>query len=121
MSGLDDDEDNIIVEKEVPKYRIEHSDMKDEELMFKIIKYAAESIEGSIQDKDTAFKLKGLLDKDEALNKASNPQNKPETEELGVWQVVVGKQFTASVTFDAENLLYFQFQELGKYFIVFRS
>lgn len=121
MSGLDDEDDQIVVEKQLPKYRIEYHDMKSDELMLKIIKYAAEAVENSKQDKDTAQKLKRLLDKDPTLNTPSNPQGKPDTEELGVWQVIVGRQFTGSVTFDAENLIYFQFQELGRYFMVFRS
>jgi len=121
MSGLDDEDDQIVVEKQIPKYRIEYHDMKSDELMLKIIKYAAEAVDNSKQDKDTAQKLKRLLDKDPALNVPSNPQGKPDTEELGVWQVIVGRQFTGSVTFDAENLIYFQFQEIEKYFMVFRS
>lgn len=121
MSGLDDEDENVIVEKEIPKYRIEYHDMKSDEFMIKIIKYAAEAMEGSKEDKDTALKLKRLLDKDASLNEPSNPQGKHDTEELGVWQVIVGRQFTGSVTFDAENLLYFQFQDKCKYFMVFRS
>jgi hypothetical protein len=121
MSGLDEEEDNIVVEKEIPKYRVEYYDMKSEELMMKIIKYAAESLEKSINDKDIAFKLKSLLDKDQSLNLPSNPQGKPDTEELGVWQVIIGRLFTASINFDAENLIYFKFQDLNKYFLVFRS
>ena len=59
-------------------------------------------------------------------------------QENGVWQVIIGKQFAASVTFDAKFIYYFQIEEkLGersteektddrlddgrKYFLVFRS
>ena len=42
-------------------------------------------------------------------------------EENGVWQVVIGKQFAASVTFDARFIFYFQLEESRKYFLVFRS
>jgi hypothetical protein len=121
MSGLEDEDDNVVVEKEIPKYRIEFTDMKNEALMLKIIKYAAEAIENSNADNQTATKLKVLLDADQELNLPSNPQNLPDNDEHGVWQVLVGRQFTASVTFDAENLMYFQFSELNKYFMVFRS
>ena len=42
-------------------------------------------------------------------------------EEHGVWQVIIGKQFAASVTFDARYIYYFQVEESRKYFLVFRS
>ena len=53
-----------------------YSDLKVEELMLKIIKYAVESIEGLIQDNKIALKHQDLLDKDESFNTASKPQNK---------------------------------------------
>lgn len=42
-------------------------------------------------------------------------------EENGVWQVIIGRQFAASVTFDAKYMFYFQLEESGKYCLVFRS
>jgi hypothetical protein len=42
-------------------------------------------------------------------------------EEYGVWQVVIGKHFVASLTFDAKHFLYYKFDELKKYFLIFRS
>ncbi len=47
--------------------------------------------------------------------------NSENVEEHGVWQVIVGRQFVASVTFDARYLVYFVFEEISKYFLVFRS
>lgn len=42
-------------------------------------------------------------------------------DEHGVWHVIVGRSYVASVTFDAKYLIYFQFIEHGKYFLCFRS
>lgn len=118
---LDEEEENVVVEKEIPKYRIEYTDMTNEASMLKIIKYASEVLDPNQPDKTAATKLKALLDADKELNIPSNPQNLPDCDEHGVWQVIIGRQFTGSVTFDAENFIYFQFSELRKFFMIFRS
>ena len=74
--------------------------------------------EKEFSDKDFAILLKKKLDNIPILNKASSSQGK---EEHGVWQVLIGKQFAASVTFDARYIYYFQIEETRKYFLVFRS
>ena len=92
--------------------------------MERIIQYVAEIMaEGTeqkpISDKEMAEKLKKRLDIDLDLIKPS--VSNEEIEENGVWQVVIGKQFAASVTFDAKFIYYFQLEESRKYFLVFRS
>ena len=92
--------------------------------MERIIQYVAEIMaEGTeakpISDKEMAEKLKRRLDLDIDLIKPS--VSNEEIEENGVWQVVIGKQFAASVTFDARFIYYFQLEESRKYFLVFRS
>ena len=72
-----------------------------------------------ITDKDLAIKLKERLDLDLELIKPSISNE--EIEENGVWQVIIGKQFAASVTYDAKFIYYFQLEESRKYFLVFRS
>ena len=72
-----------------------------------------------ISDKELAEKLKRRLDLDLELIKPSISNE--DVEENGVWQVVIGKQFAASVTFDARFIYYFQLEESRKYFLVFRS
>jgi len=42
-------------------------------------------------------------------------------DEHGVWQVIVGRNYVASITFDSKYLIYFHFIDLGKYFLCFRS
>ena len=90
----------------------------------RIIQYIAEIMaEGTeakpISDKEMAEKLKRRLDLDLDLIKPS--VSNEDIEENGVWQVVIGKQFDASVTFDAKLIYYFQLEESRKYFLVFRS
>ena len=75
--------------------------------------------EKPISDKDLAIKLKERLDLDLDLIKPS--VSSEEIEENGVWQVIIGKQFAASVTYDAKFIYYFQLEESRKYFLVFRS
>ena len=92
--------------------------------MERIIQYVAEIMaEGTeakpISDKEMAEKLKRRLDLDIDLIKPS--VSNEDIEENGVWQVVIGKQFAASVTFDARFIYYFQLEESRKYFLVFRS
>ena len=72
-----------------------------------------------ISDKELAEKLKRRLDLDIDLIRPS--VSSEDIEETGVWQVVIGKQFAASVTFDARFIYYFQLEESRKYFLVFRS
>ena len=82
------------------------------------------SLIDSIYDKDTCTKLKKCLDTDPELNLPSITSEKDKNnivEEHGVWQVIIGKHFVASVTFDAKQFLYFKFDHLTKYFLIFRS
>jgi hypothetical protein len=75
-------------------------------------------------DKEIASKLKKMLDSDPELNHPSVTNSNTinlELEEHGVWQVVIGRQFVATVSFDAKHLLYFYLDEQEKYILVFRS
>ena len=90
----------------------------------RIMTYIAEIMQGvteqkPISDKELCLKLKEKLDLDIDLIQPS--VSNEEMEEHGVWQVIIGKQFTASVTFDAKFIYYFQLEESRKYFLVFRS
>ena len=90
----------------------------------RIVQYIAEITQDSteskpISDKELAEKLKRRLDLDIDLIKPSISSE--DIEETGVWQVVIGKQFASSVTFDAKFIYYFQLEESRKYFLVFRS
>ena len=90
----------------------------------RIVQYVAEITQEAteakpISDKELAEKLKRRLDLDLDLIKPSISND--DIEENGVWQVIVGKQFAASVTFDARFIYYFQLEESRKYFLVFRS
>ena len=84
-----------------------------------ITQEASEGKEKTLSDKELAEKLKRRLDLDLELIKPSISNE--DIEENGVWQVVIGKQFAASVTFDARFIYYFQLEESRKYFLVFRS
>ena len=118
---LDDDEEQQIVEKTLQDCTIIQTDIKDNEMISKIIKYANDVFENIQSDKQLCTDLKRLLDADPLLNSPSNPQNIPNAEEHGVWQCIIGRQFCASVTFDAEYLIYFSFPKYSKYFMIFRS
>ena len=90
----------------------------------RIVRYIAEITQDApenkpMPDKELAEKLKRRLDLDLDLIKPSISGE--DIEENGVWQVVIGKQFAASVTFDARFIYYFQLDESRKYFLVFRS
>lgn len=123
MADLDEEDDNIIQEKELGRYTIHYSDLKNRDLELKIVRLANDSICNGY-DKEIASRWKELLDKEPELNKPSCPKIGSLTnpvEEHGVWQTIVGRQFVASVTFDAELLLYFKFDDLNKFFLCFRS
>ena len=90
----------------------------------RIVQYIAEITQEAtetkpITDKELAEKLKKRLDLDIELIRPS--VSNEDIEENGVWQVVIGKQFAASVTFDSRFIYYFQLEESRKYFLVFRS
>ena len=109
----------------------EHVEEGDEEAKNKnmkpidrIVRYIAEITQDStdknpMSDKELAEKLKRRLDLDIDLIRPS--VSNEDVEETGVWQVVIGKQFASSVTFDARFIYYFQLDESRKYFLVFRS
>lgn len=118
---LEEEEENQVVEKVVQDSVLLHTDIKNPEIIDKIIKFANEAFEDAKNDKEICTKLKKLLDGDESLNQPSNPHNILNEDELGAWQCIIGRQFCASITFDAEYLIYFMFSKLNKYFMVFRS
>ena len=126
---LQEDKDEMHEKEEEKKIEENHEESGEEgqkklKPMERIIQYVAEIMaEGTeakpISDKEMAEKLKRRLDLDIDLIKPS--VSNEEIEENGVWQVVIGKQFAASVTFDARFIYYFQLEESRKYFLVFRS
>ena len=118
---LDDEDEPVVQEKVLEESALIQTDIKDAEIIDKIVKYANEAFENAPSDKQIATNLKKLLDSDKSLNIPSNPQGVPNYDEQGVWQCIIGRQFCASVAFDAELLIYFVFPKLNKYFLVFRS
>jgi hypothetical protein len=125
LKPLNLDDENKEAEEEEKKEEVNEEDKKDiKKPMDKIITYVAEILaenteEKKLSDKEIAQKLKVKLDEDNDLNQPS--VSNEDIEESGVWQVCVGKQFAASVTFDAKYIYYFQLEESRKYFLVFRS
>ena len=147
----DDEDKDVKKELVIPKYTLLYEDMEveikqeaqeekkpeehveegDEEAKNKnmkpidrIVHYIAEITQDStdknpMSDKELAEKLKRRLDLDIDLIRPS--VSNEDVEENGVWQVVIGKQFASSVTFDARFIYYFQLDESRKYFLVFRS
>ena len=124
-----EDKDDIHDREEEEKKDEEHHSESGEEKKHlkpieRIVQYVAEITQEAteakpISDKELAEKLKRRLDLDLDLIKPSISND--DIEENGVWQVIVGKQFAASVTFDARFIYYFQLEESRKYFLVFRS
>ena len=108
-------EENVEQEKEL-------SDLETIlKLLAEILQENAEAKEGTpkFTDKELAMKLKEKLDREPRLMRPS--VSNEEVEENGVWQVIIGKQFAASVCFDSKYIYYFQLEESRKYFLVFRS
>ena len=128
---MQEDKDDMHEREEEEKKPEEHVEEGDEEAKNKnmkpidrIVRYIAEITQDStdknpMSDKELAEKLKRRLDLDIDLIRPS--VSNEDVEENGVWQVVIGKQFASSVTFDARFIYYFQLDESRKYFLVFRS
>ena len=126
-----EDKEDMHDRDEEEKKPEEHVEEGDEEAKNKnmkpidrIVHYIAEITQDStdknpMSDKELAEKLKRRLDLDIDLIRPS--VSNEDVEENGVWQVVIGKQFASSVTFDARFIYYFQLDESRKYFLVFRS
>ena len=126
-----EDKEDMHDRDEEEKKPEEHVEEGDEEAKNKnmkpidrIVRYIAEITQDStdknpMSDKELAEKLKRRLDLDIDLIRPS--VSNEDVEENGVWQVIIGKQFAASVTFDARFIYYFQLDESRKYFLVFRS
>ena len=126
-----EDKEDMHDRDEEEKKPEEHVEEGDEEAKNKnmkpidrIVRYIAEITQDStdknpMSDKELAEKLKRRLDLDIDLIRPS--VSNEDVEETGVWQVVIGKQFASSVTFDARFIYYFQLDESRKYFLVFRS
>jgi hypothetical protein len=122
--NLDDENKEVEEEEKKEEANVDENEKDKKKPMEKIITYVAEILaenteEKKLSDKEIAQKLKVKLDEDNDLNQPS--VSNEDIEENGVWQVCVGKQFAASVTFDAKYIYYFQLEESRKYFLVFRS
>ena len=122
--NLDDENKEAEEEEKKEEANVDENEKDKKKPMDKIITYVAEILaenteEKKLSDKEIAQKLKVKLDEDNDLNQPS--VSNEDIEENGVWQVCVGKQFAASVTFDAKYIYYFQLEESRKYFLVFRS
>ena len=122
--NLDDENKEVEEEEKKEEANVDENEKDKKKPMEKIITYVAEILaenteEKKLSDKEIAQKLKVKLDEDNDLNQPSISNE--DIEEHGVWQVCVGKQFAASVTFDAKCIYYFQVEESRKYFLVFRS
>ena len=122
--NLDDENKEVEEEEKKEEANVDENEKDKKKPMDKIITYVAEILaenteEKKLSDKEIAQKLKVKLDEDNDLNQPSISNE--DIEEHGVWQVCVGKQFAASVTFDAKYIYYFQLEESRKYFLVFRS
>ena len=126
---LQEDKDDLHEREEEEKKPEENPEESGEEKknlkpIDRIVQYIAEITSEAnektpLTDKELAEKLKRRLDLDVELIRPS--VSNEDVEENGVWQVVIGKQFAASVTFDARFIYYFQLDESRKYFLVFRS
>ena len=126
---LQEDKDDLHEREEEEKKAEENPEESGEEKknlkpIDRIVQYIAEITSEAnektpLTDKELAEKLKRRLDLDVELIRPS--VSNEDVEENGVWQVVIGKQFAASVTFDARFIYYFQLEESRKYFLVFRS
>ena len=126
---LQEDKDDLHEREEEEKKPEENPEESGEEKknlkpIDRIVQYIAEITSEAnektpLTDKELAEKLKRRLDLDVELIRPS--VSNEDVEENGVWQVVIGKQFAASVTFDARFIFYFQLEESRKYFLVFRS
>ena len=113
-------------EEKKPEEHVEEGEEENKNVkpIDRIIRYIAEITQDvteqkPMSDKELAEKLKRRLDLDPDLIRAS--VSNEDVEENGVWQVVIGKQFASSVTYDARFIYYFQLDESRKYFLVFRS
>ena len=126
---LQEDKDDLHEREEEEKKPEENPEESGEEKknlkpIDRIVQYIAEITQEAnektpLTDKELAEKLKRRLDLDIDLIRPS--VSNEDVEENGVWQVVIGKQFASSVTFDARFIYYFQLEESRKYFLVFRS
>ena len=126
---LQEDKDDLHEREEEKKKAEENPEESVEEKknlkpIDRIVQYIAEITQEAnektpLSDKELAEKLKRRLDLDIDLIRPS--VSNEDIEENGVWQVCIGKQFAASVTFDARFIYYFQLEESRKYFLVFRS
>lgn len=130
----EEEDDEVQVKVKIPKYKLLHNDI-DKAILDKVLECivyynidATLSLPDAKFDKDIATKLKRKLDEDPELNIPSSTSqdsiyiyNIENVEEHGVWQVLIGKHYVASVSYDAKYLVYFYFEDLAKYFLVFRS
>ena len=113
-------------EEKKPEEKLEEGEEKNKNLkpIDRIVRYIAEITQDvkddkPMPDKELAEKLKKRLDLDIELIQPSISNE--DIEENGVWQVVIGKQFASSITFDSKFIYYFKLDESRKYFLVFRS
>ena len=104
------DDDNQERQVDVPRYRINHSEMPTQTLE-KVVVMAGKSISTHKLEKEACQDLIKKLNEDKELENLGQ----------GQWQCFIGKHLSASVSFDTGVLVFFDLLEQNKSVLVFKS
>ena len=101
-------QDNL--KEDMKNVRIHCSDFK-KVMEEQAVKYSVEAMGKGKMDKDCASYIKSKIDTDKQF----------EDESIGAWQVIVGKSFAASLTYNTNFLMFFDLIKQRRTILIFRT
>lgn len=96
--------------EDMKNVRIHSSDFS-KAMEAKAVKYASEAMGKGKMDKDCASYVKSKVDIDTDFNDSS----------IGAWQVIVGKSFSASLTYHTNFMMFFELIKQRRTILVFKT
>jgi hypothetical protein len=110
-SESDDDERQMNSAKEDMKNARIHTSDFSKGMETKAVRYATEAMGRGKMDKDCASYIKQKVDTDAEFNDGS----------IGAWQVIVGKSFAASLTYNTNFMMFFDLIKQRRTILIFKT
>ena len=110
-SGDEDEETKMESMKEVMQNTRVHCSDFSKTMEVKAVRYAADSIVKGKMDKDCATAIKSKIDEDKDFDDNT----------IGSWQVIVGKSFSASLTYHTSFMMFFDLIKQRRTILIFKT
>mmetsp|Transcript_36400 Transcript_36400/g.100243 ORF Transcript_36400/g.100243 Transcript_36400/m.100243 type:complete len:121 (-) Transcript_36400:143-505(-) len=114
---MSDDEEEEVIDPQaqalanLPKYVVRKLEIR-EDLFKKMLLLTVDSLKKHKHQKDVAQEIKQTLDKEPEFNELIGK---------GPWQVIVGRSFSASVTYESMHIAFFDIPKYQESILIYKS